>query len=86
MNDCEENGCVMPTAPHPTRRFSGAHRHPACHGRVRVMGVPHRDIQDLPGHAVAASLGLSTTAMKSRLHRARIAIREALDESPTESA
>ncbi|MFH8978429.1 RNA polymerase sigma factor [Streptomyces sp. NPDC017890] len=37
-----------------------------------------RDIQGLPGRAVAGRLGLSTAAMKSRLHRARSAVREAL--------
>ncbi|SDK08742.1 RNA polymerase sigma factor [Streptomyces indicus] len=38
-----------------------------------------RDIQGLPGRTVAAALGLSTAAMKSRLHRARAALRDALD-------
>ncbi|WP_218976570.1 RNA polymerase sigma factor [Streptomyces sp. TLI_146] len=37
-----------------------------------------RDIQGLPGRTVADRLGLSTAAMKSRLHRARSAVREAL--------
>ncbi|MFH9726469.1 RNA polymerase sigma factor [Streptomyces sp. NPDC017254] len=37
-----------------------------------------RDVQDLPGKAVAHSLGLSNSAMKSRLHRARAALRESL--------
>ncbi|EST35692.1 RNA polymerase sigma factor [Streptomyces roseochromogenus] len=34
-----------------------------------------RDVQGLPGTAVARSLGLSNAAMKSRLHRARVALR-----------
>ncbi|WP_433247474.1 RNA polymerase sigma factor [Streptosporangium sp. CA-135522] len=34
-----------------------------------------RDVQGLPGHVVAKSLGLSGAAMKSRLHRARAAVR-----------
>jgi RNA polymerase sigma factor (sigma-70 family) len=38
-----------------------------------------RDVQGLPGKAVARSLGLSTPAMKSRLHRARAALRHSLD-------
>ncbi|MGV9297541.1 MULTISPECIES: RNA polymerase sigma factor [Amycolatopsis] len=38
-----------------------------------------RDIQGLPGKTVAKSLGLSTAAMKSRLHRARAAVRACLD-------
>ncbi|QNS08387.1 RNA polymerase sigma factor [Streptomyces xanthii] len=37
-----------------------------------------RDLQGLPGNAVARSLGLSNAAMKSRLHRARAALRHAL--------
>jgi len=42
--------------------------------RVLIM----RDIQGLPGGVVARSLGLSTAAMKSRLHRARAAVRAEL--------
>ncbi|WP_338700710.1 sigma-70 family RNA polymerase sigma factor [Streptomyces sp. Q6] len=37
-----------------------------------------RDIQGLPGRTVADRLGLSTAAMKSRLHRARSAVRDEL--------
>ncbi|MFF3019146.1 RNA polymerase sigma factor [Streptomyces sp. NPDC057939] len=37
-----------------------------------------RDVQGLPGRAVARSLGLSDAAMKSRLHRARAAVRQSL--------
>ena len=43
--------------------------------RVLIM----RDIQGLPGKTVAKSLGLSTAAMKSRLHRARATVRARLD-------
>ncbi|MDT0347048.1 RNA polymerase sigma factor [Streptomyces litchfieldiae] len=43
--------------------------------RVLIM----RDVQGLPGSVVARSVGLSTAAMKSRLHRARAAVRAALD-------
>jgi len=50
---------------------------PADQPVVLVM----RDIQGLPGHEVARSLGLSTAAMKSRLHRARSTLREALEGS-----
>lgn len=39
-----------------------------------------RDVQGLPGSSVATSLGLSTPAMKSRLHRARAAVRAELNE------
>ncbi|MFE5485778.1 RNA polymerase sigma factor [Streptomyces sp. NPDC056527] len=40
-----------------------------------------RDIQGLPGGTVAHSLGLSNAAMKSRLHRARAALRDSLAAS-----
>jgi RNA polymerase sigma factor (sigma-70 family) len=48
---------------------------PADQRRVLIM----RDVQGLPGSAVARSAGLSTAAMKSRLHRARAAVRAELD-------
>ncbi|MEV8535226.1 RNA polymerase sigma factor [Streptomyces sp. NPDC051211] len=44
-----------------------------------------RDVQGLPGTTVARSLGLSSAAMKSRLHRARAALRHSLtvtDQAP----
>jgi RNA polymerase sigma-70 factor (ECF subfamily) len=37
-----------------------------------------RDVQGLPGGAVAGTLGLSTAAMTSRLHRARARVRAEL--------
>ncbi len=54
---------------------------PAEQRRVLLM----RDVQGLSGNAVAKSVGLSTAAMKSRLHRARTAVRaelETWDERP----
>ncbi|MVO90361.1 sigma-70 family RNA polymerase sigma factor [Streptomyces sp. p1417] len=47
---------------------------PADQRRVLIL----RDIQGYSGRMVAASLGLSTAAMKSRLHRARAAVRQEL--------
>ncbi|MFF8769164.1 RNA polymerase sigma factor [Kitasatospora sp. NPDC015120] len=44
---------------------------PADQRRVLIM----RDVQGLSGRTVADRLGLSTAAMKSRLHRARAAVR-----------
>ncbi|MER6999760.1 RNA polymerase sigma factor [Streptomyces sp. NPDC000410] len=44
-----------------------------------------RDVQGLPGRTVAHALGLSNAAMKSRLHRARAALRHSLaaaDQAP----
>ncbi|MEE4417796.1 RNA polymerase sigma factor [Streptomyces bugieae] len=49
--------------------------------RVLVM----RDIQGHSGRTVADALGLSSAAMKSRLHRARAAVQHAL-RAPSESA
>lgn len=47
-----------------------------------------RDVRGLPGRTVADSLGLSNAAMKSRLHRARAALRHALeapDQAPDQA-
>jgi RNA polymerase sigma factor (sigma-70 family) len=48
---------------------------PADQRCVLVM----RDVQGLPGGVVARRMGLTTAAMKSRLHRARGALRAELD-------
>lgn len=45
-----------------------------------------RDVEGLPGEAVARTLGLELRAMKSRLHRARLAVREALAPHVTPGA
>lgn len=42
--------------------------------RVLIM----RDVQGLPGRSVARSVGLTSAAMKSRLHRARATVRAEL--------
>lgn len=47
---------------------------PTDQRRVLIM----RDIQGYSGRMVADTLGLSTAAMKSRLHRARTTVRQAL--------
>lgn len=39
-----------------------------------------RDLEDVPGDEAAKRLGVSLTAMKSRLHRARSMVRNYLDE------
>ena len=38
-----------------------------------------RDVEEVPGEEVAARLGITLRAMKSRLHRARAALRERMD-------
>jgi RNA polymerase sigma-70 factor (ECF subfamily) len=45
-----------------------------------------RDIYDLPHEAIAAELGISETAAKVRLHRARKKLREDLFPRPVEEA
>lgn len=52
---------------------------PADQRQVLIM----RDVQGLSGHEVARALGLSVPAMKSRLHRARAAVRSRLADSET---
>ncbi|GGO53980.1 RNA polymerase sigma factor [Streptomyces lasiicapitis] len=51
---------------------------PADQRRVLIL----RDIQGYSGRMVADALGLSTAAMKSRLHRARATVRQALQATP----
>lgn len=48
---------------------------PAEQRRVLIM----RDVQGYSGRMTADALGISTAAMKSRLHRARAAVQEGLD-------
>ncbi|MFF0451607.1 RNA polymerase sigma factor [Streptomyces sp. NPDC004609] len=50
---------------------------PADQRRVLIM----RDVQGLSGPMTAAALGLSTAAMKSRLHRARATVRHTLGDT-----
>jgi RNA polymerase sigma factor (sigma-70 family) len=49
--------------------------------RVLIM----RDVQGRSGRSVADALGLSTAAMKSRLHRARAAVRHTLRAATSDS-
>jgi RNA polymerase sigma factor (sigma-70 family) len=48
---------------------------PEIYGKVYKL----RDIEELPGDEVALRLGITSAAMKSRLHRARELIRQRLD-------
>ncbi len=45
-----------------------------------------RDVYDLPHEAIAAELGISESAAKVRLHRARRRLRERLFPMPKEEA
>lgn len=51
---------------------------PAEQRRVLIM----RDVQGYSGRMTADALGISTAAMKSRLHRARAAVQESLTAFP----
>jgi RNA polymerase sigma-70 factor, ECF subfamily len=53
--------------------------------RLRAV-IVLRDIYDLPHEAIAAELGISTSAAKVRLHRARRKLREQLYPLPGEGA
>lgn len=72
--------------PAPSAETSVLRRLDAERVAVAVSGLPRdqrqvlimRDVQGYPGRLVAQSLGLSNAAMKSRLHRARAALRQAL--------
>lgn len=72
--------------PAPSAETSVLRRLDAERIAAAVSGLPRdqrqvlimRDVQGYPGRLVAQSLGLSNAAMKSRLHRARAALRQAL--------
>ncbi|MFD3515850.1 RNA polymerase sigma factor [Streptomyces sp. NPDC058657] len=72
--------------PVPSAEKSALRRLDAERVAVAVGSLPRdqrqvlimRDVQGYPGHYVARSLGLSNPAMKSRLHRARAALRQVL--------
>jgi RNA polymerase sigma-70 factor (ECF subfamily) len=72
--------------PAPSAETSVLRRLDAERVAAAVSGLPRdqrqvlmmRDVQGYPGRLVAQSLGLSNAAMKSRLHRARAALRQAL--------
>ncbi|MFI6940973.1 RNA polymerase sigma factor [Streptomyces sp. NPDC050418] len=78
-------------APEPVPEFSAEeevlHRLEAERIAAAVRALPReqrqvlvlRDVQGLPGKTVAQTLGLSTAAMKSRLHRARATLRHSLE-------
>ncbi|MFF2774419.1 RNA polymerase sigma factor [Streptomyces sp. NPDC058052] len=75
-----------PEAAEPSAEEAVLHRLEARRIAAAVGALPRdqrqvlimRDVQGLPGRTVAHALGLSNAAMKSRLHRARAALRLAL--------
>ncbi|MFE5714561.1 RNA polymerase sigma factor [Streptomyces sp. NPDC056501] len=73
-------------AAEPSAEESALHRLEVERIAAAVSALPRdqrqvlimRDVQGLPGRTVADALGLSGAAMKSRLHRARGSLRDAL--------
>jgi RNA polymerase sigma-70 factor (ECF subfamily) len=69
----------------PHRRAAQRELAAALAGAVRALSLKYRaplilrDIEGLSTAEAAAVLGLSEAAFKSRLHRARVAVRDALD-------
>lgn len=75
----ELDALAAPAVPHDLRLdlARAVERLPAVYREVLVL----RDIQELTAPEVAAELGLSLAAVKSRLHRARAMVREQLLQS-----
>ncbi|GAA2571069.1 MULTISPECIES: RNA polymerase sigma factor [Streptomyces] len=85
-----------PAEPEPSAEDAVLHRLEVERIAAAVSALPRdqrqvlimRDVQGLPGKTVARSLGLSNAAMKSRLHRARAALRHSLattDQTPDQA-
>lgn len=75
----EPDALAAPAVPYDLRLdlARAVERLPALYREVLVL----RDIQELTAPEVAAELGLSLAAVKSRLHRARAMVREQLLQS-----
>ncbi|MER6099212.1 RNA polymerase sigma factor [Streptomyces sp. NPDC001728] len=92
LASAEPEGCAEPSAEQAVlhrleveRIAAAVSALPREQRQVLIM----RDVQGLPGRTVARSLGLSTAAMKSRLHRARTALRHSLevtDQAPDQAS
>lgn len=82
----DEGGGLDPTDPRdePDARVAQGELRVALAVAVRTLSVKYRaplilcDIEGLSTAEAAAILGLSDAALKSRLHRARMAVREAI--------
>ncbi|MBO0657094.1 RNA polymerase sigma factor [Streptomyces triculaminicus] len=81
-----DEATAEPAAAEPSAEDAVLHRLEAERIAAAVSALPRdqrqvlimRDVQGLPGKTVAHALGLSSAAMKSRLHRARAALRHSL--------
>ncbi|MCX4984427.1 RNA polymerase sigma factor [Streptomyces sp. NBC_00572] len=83
----DEPSAESEASPEPSAEEAVLHRLEVERIAAAVSALPRdqrqvlimRDVQGLPGRTVAHALGLSTAAMKSRLHRARATVRDALE-------
>lgn len=75
------------TGPNPEQERAAAELKEMMHSALEGLPAEYRrvyemrDLEEMRGEDVAQTLGISLTAMKSRLHRARAMVRARLDES-----
>lgn len=75
---------VQSWAKEPEQLLGNQETHQLIEGAIARLPVIYRDVfvladvEELPNPEIAALLGLSVTAVKSRLHRARLLMRKAL--------
>ena len=78
-------------APNPEREFVRREQQEKIHGLLASLDATDRAAivmrywHDASEAEIAESLGLTVSAVKSRLHRARLALGKRWDESPTQS-
>ena len=82
----EEEGHEIPSGERPLEQQIALRQMSSLlHEAVDNLGEEYRsvyvwrDLEDVPAKEVAARLGISVAAVKSRLHRARESVRDALD-------
>jgi RNA polymerase sigma-70 factor, ECF subfamily len=88
VGSLDEEGAVEPSdlRGEPYARVAGAELRAALERAVRGLPLKDRaplvlrDIEGLSTADAAAVLGLSEAALKSRLHRARVAVRDAVED------
>jgi RNA polymerase sigma-70 factor, ECF subfamily len=75
------------TGPNPEQQWAAAEMKALVQSALESLPAEYRrvyelrDLEEMGGDDVARRLGISLTAMKSRLHRARAMVRARLDES-----
>lgn len=86
LSSVEEGGEEIKTPEPPVDvQFEIAEMKGMLMAAIAVLPEPYRtvyelrDLSDVPGDEVARQLGISLAAMKSRLHRARLLVRQQLD-------